>query len=266
MNEKDSIEEKSEIKIKIEKNDNNNLIIDESILKEIEKYKESNYMSFYRKSSFCDVKINERWVTGRINDIDTDLATITDYENPINNTKVFLCDSENISYFRKHTKPNDYRRKCSRDKIDNIKITKDYLENLLGFNFGDFDINSNNSEKYKNVKAYDMIINLRGKVYYWFDNVMNVNDNDEGIDISIEIFEILLNFIKNYFIYLTKINDIVIKYQEIIDNKLEDIVLIDMKYSIVSFRDDALKIYNKIMGQNYIYNDFYLNYSSEIEK
>ena len=266
MNEKDSIEEKSEIKIKIEKNDNNNLIIDESILKEIEKYKESNYMSLYRKSSFCDVKINERWVTGRINDIDTDLATITDYENPINNTKVFLCDSENISYFRKHTKPNDYRRKCSRDKIDNIKITKDYLENLLGFNFGDFDINSNNSEKYKNVKAYDMIINLRGKVYYWFDNVMNVNDNDEGIDISIEIFEILLNFIKNYFIYLTKINDIVIKYQEIIDNKLEDIVLIDMKYSIVSFRDDALKIYNKIMGQNYIYNDFYLNYSSEIEK
>ena len=49
MNEKDSIEEQTEknIEKKIEnekKSDNNNIITNESILKEIEKYKESNYL------------------------------------------------------------------------------------------------------------------------------------------------------------------------------------------------------------------------------
>ena len=264
MDEKDISEKKiEELKEEDLNNNNNSKKENEEIYNKINKQKENNYQDFYKKQDYCDVKIKERWVTGRILEKDSESATIRDFENPNETIKVFLFDNESISYFRKYSKPSEYRRKCTRDNIKNLKITKDYLDNLICFNFGNY--NEKNSEKYKNVKPYDMITNLRGKVYYWFDNVMNINDNDEGIDVSIQIFELIFILIKNYFIFLKDNNDIVIKYQNICGTELEDIVLFDMKYSVVSFREDALKIYYKIMGQNPIYNDFYINYSSFIE-
>ena len=187
MDEKDISEKKiEELKEEDLNNNNNSKKENEEINNKINKQKENNYQDFYKKQDYCDVKIKERWVTGRILEKDSESATIRDFENPNETIKFFLFDNESISYFRKYSKPSEYRRKCTRDNIKNLKITKDYLENLIGFNFGNY--NEKNSEKYNNVKPYDMITNLRGKVYYWFDNVMNINDNDEGIDVSIQIF------------------------------------------------------------------------------
>ena len=183
MDEKDISEKKiEELKEEDLNNNNNSKKENEEIYNKINKQKENNYQDFYKKQDYCDVKIKERWVTGRILEKDSESATIRDFENPNETIKVFLFDNESISYFRKYSKPSEYRRKCTRDNIKNLKITKDYLENLIGFNFGNY--NEKNSEKYKYVKPYDMITNLRGKVYYWMAGELITEPENASTDIA----------------------------------------------------------------------------------
>ena len=262
MNEKDSFK-------LFENNSNNNLKdkekFDDKIITKIYQYKESNYESLYKIKSFCDINIDNKWIVGKILNISEDVATVTDFENSNNYTKVFLFESEKISYFRKYSKPNEKRIANERDTIENLKSIQSFIQLLIDYNFGNYD-NKNFNKKFNLITPYDMIQNLRGKIYYWFDSVLNINDNNSGIDICINIFELLLNLIKNFYDYLKNNNDIIIKYKELIGTQFEDIILVDMRYSIITFEKDAYEIYNKIMGKYTNYNDFYINYSKEVKK
>ena len=193
MNEKDSFK-------LLENNSNNNLKdkekFDDKIITKIYQYKESNYESLYKIKSFCDINIDNKWIVGKILNISEDVATVTDFENSNNYTKVFLFESEKISYFRKYSKPNEKRIANERDTIENLKSIQLFIQLLIDYNFGNFD-NKNFNKKFNSITPYDMIQNLRGKIYYWFDSVLNINDNNSGIDICINIFELLLNLIKN---------------------------------------------------------------------
>ena len=260
------MEENSNQKIENGNKETNLKLFDEKIFLEIKKYKETNYELVLKKNNFCDIKINNRWIVGQIIKINDETATVKDIENSENSIKIFLFEVDKISYFRKYTKLNERRIISQRDDLNNLETIKSFIESLIKFNFGDYDEKIYSKNNFKNITPYDMIQNLRGKLFFWFDNVLNVNDNNQGIDICIDIFELILLLLKNYFDYMKKNNDIVIKYKEIIGTELEDVILIDLKYSIVSFENEALSIYNKIMGQYPIYNDFYIKYAKEIKK
>ena len=260
MEDKNSIQ-----KIVNENKETNQKLFDEKIFLEINKYKETNYESVLKKNNFCDININNRWIVGQIIKLNDETVTVKDIENPDNPIKVFLFEVDKISYFRKYTKLNERRTNSQRDDLNNLETIKSFIESLIKFNFSNYDDKISRND-FKNITPYDMIQNLRGKLFFWFDNVLNVNDNNQGIDICIDIFELILLLLKNYFDYMKKNNDIIIKYKEIIGTELEDIILIDIRYSIISFENEALSIYNKIMGQYPIYNDFYIKYAKEIKK
>ncbi len=263
MNENESFnlfnENKDEINIKDKEK------FDDKIIAKINQYKESNYEPLYLKNSFCDININDKWIVGKILNISEDIVTATEFENSSGYVKVFLFDSEKISYYRKYTKPNENRINCQRDTNEELKSIQSFIQLLLKYNFGDYE-KQNFIDYFNYISAYDMIQNLRGKVYYWCDKVLNINDNNSGIDICINIIELLLNLIKNFYNYLKKNNDIIIKYKELIGTKFEDIILVDKRYAIITFEKDAFEIYNKIMGQYPNYNDFYIKYAKEIKK
>ena len=259
-------EKNSNNKTQNENKETNQKIFDEKIFLEINKYKETNYEPVLKKNNFCDININNRWIVGQIIKLNDETATVKNIDNPENSIKVFLFEVDKISYFRKYTKLNERRTISQRDDLNNLETIKAFIESLIKFNFGDYDDKINSRNDFKNITPYDMIQNLRGKLFFWFDNVLNVNDNNQGIDICIDIFELILLLLKNYFDYMKKNNDIVIKYKEVIGTELEDIILIDLRYSVISFENEALSIYNKIMGQYPIYNDFYIKYSKEIKK
>ena len=263
MNENDSFQ------LFNEKNDENNIEeekFDDTIIEKINQYKELNYEPLYNIKSFCDIKINDKWIVGKILNISEDMmATVTDFENSSGYIKVVLFDSEKISYYRKYTKPNEKRLYKQRDTNEQLEIIQKFIQLLLKYNFGDYE-KKDYIERFNSISAYDMIQNLRGKIYYWFDSVLNINDNNSGIDICINIIELLLNLIKNFYDYLKKNNDIIIKYKKLIGTKFEDIILFDKRYSIITFEKDAFEIYNKIMGRYPNYNDFYIRYSKEVKK
>ena len=215
MNENDSFQ------LFNEKNDENNIEeekFDDTIIEKINQYKELNYEPLYNIKSFCDIKINDKWIVGKILNISEDMmATVTDFENSSGYIKVVLFDSEKISYYRKYTKPNEKRLYKQRDTNEQLEIIQKFIQLLLKYNFGDYEI-KDYIERFNSISAYDMIQNLRGKIYYWFDSVLNINDNNSGIDICINIIELLLNLIKNFYDYLKKNNDIIIKYKKLILN------------------------------------------------
>ena len=245
--------------------ENNKKYFDDNIFLLINKYKETNYESVLRKNNYCDININNKWTVGKIKNLKDDTATIINLDNEDNDIKVYLFQADKISYLRKYSKPNDRRTYSKRDDLQDLDTIKSYIETLIKFNFADIDPKKI-KENYKNITPYDMVQNLRGKLYFWLDNVLNTNDNFQGIEICVNIFELIFKLLKNFFDYLRKNNDIVNKYKELIGTELEDIVLIDIKYSIISFEEDALIIYNKIMGQYPIYNDFYIKYGKEVKK
>ena len=136
MNEKDSFK-------LLENNSNNNLKdkekFDDKIITKIYQYKESNYESLYKIKSFCDINIDNKWIVGKILNISEDVATVTDFENSNNYTKVFLFESEKISYFRKYSKPNEKRIANERDTIENLKNIQSFILLLIDYYFGNFD-------------------------------------------------------------------------------------------------------------------------------
>ena len=247
-------------------NDNNNTIqqlLDDKQLFELNKIKESNYSNCYSVNNYCDININGEWKIGRIKEINEEIITVWDCERKEHEIKAFIFDSEKISYLRKYTKINASRLPIERSHLKELHSIKSFIENLINFNFGN---NQTFEKNFGQISAYRTYHNLRGKLYLWFDNVLNINNNNEGIDLCIQIFLLILKLIKNYYDYLKNNNDIVIKYKEIKGTELEDIVLIDRKYAIISFEEDAQNLYSKIYGLFPKYNDFYLKYSKEIQQ
>ena len=65
-----------------------------------------------------------------------DELLILDYL-PSNNKNSFLIkDKDNITYFRKKTKPNSKKRKCERPVEEILKKYNDYFEVFININFG----------------------------------------------------------------------------------------------------------------------------------
>ncbi len=162
-------EKNSNNKTQNENKETNQKIFDEKIFLEINKYKETNYEPVLKKNNFCDININNRWIVGQIIKLNDETATVKNIDNPENSIKVFLFEVDKISYFRKYTKLNERRTNSQRDDLNNLETIKSFIESLIKFNFGDYDDKINSRNDFKNITPYDMIQNLRGKLFFCFN-------------------------------------------------------------------------------------------------
>ena len=247
-------------------NNNNNINVkasfNDKIVSQLNEIKAANYYFCYEKNYFCDININGKWEIGRIIEANNETITVVNCETNEKNINISIYDAERLSYYRKYTKKNEKRLPTERHSINNLKIIKSFVENLINLNFGQ---NKNFENNYNHISSFSMFHNLKGKLYLWFDNVLNTNDNNQGIDICIQIFISILKLIKNFYNYLIQNIDIVIQYKEIKGTDLEDIILLDRRFAIISFEDEAIDLYKKIQGLFPVYNDFYIQYSKDIE-
>ena len=225
-------------------------------------FNKSNYKIFYSEKHFCDYNSGKEWRAGFIVNIEDDYASIIDATNKNDNDDTFkkleinLNDSQNISYFRKFSKPDKYMAKGS------SKNLKSKLEEFTKFH-------KNFKIYIKNCDDYQFYYFLRVSVYYGLDFCMNpnINNNNDNIQISFRLILIILDIIVDCLKYIEENLADFIEYQNNIKSTdLNDLVLINKKYAIFSFFDDIHFLIKKIFGDSIQYLDWYIQYKNVINQ
>ena len=244
----------------------NNLIqnLNQKDLEKIADYHKSNYLIFYSEKHFCDYNSGKEWRAGFIINIEDGYAKIIDATNKNSNDDIFkkveikITDSQNIAYFRKFSKPDNYMAKGS------SKNLKNKLEEFTKFH-------KNFKIYIKNCDDYQFYYFLRVSVYYGLDFCMNINintnNNNDNIQISFRLILIILDIIVDCLKFIEENLDDFIQYQyNIKGTDLNDLVLINKKYAIFSFFDDIHFLIKKIFGDSVQYLDWYIKFQNEINK
>ena len=241
----------------------------EEIGKKIQELKEKNYSNTYKEKNLCDIKINGKWTVGAIVKKNDEKLLILDYLLSNNKNSFLIKDKDNITYFRKKTKPSSKKRKCERPDEEILKKYNDYFEDFININFGkDKKKEKNKNNIFKNIFPIDYIIILRGKLYYISDEVLCYSEvnNKIGINLSLKYIQNSLMIIKLFFDYSKENNEIILQYKQFKKTDYEDIILLDEKYAIISFLKDSLTLLKRIFGHSYFFVEFYNKYNDLIIK
>ena len=110
----------------------------EEIGKKIQELKEKNYSNTYKEKNLCDIKINGKWTVGAIVKKNDEKLLILDYLLSNNKNSFLIKDKDNITYFRKKTKPSSKKRKWERPDEEILKKYNDYFEDFININFGKY--------------------------------------------------------------------------------------------------------------------------------
>ena len=161
----------------------------EEIGQKINDLKESNYLNTYKEKNLCDIKINGKWTVGGIVKKNDEKLLILDYLLSNNKNFFLIKDKDNLSYFRKKTKPISKKRKCERPDEEILIKYNEYFEDFININFGkDKNKEKNKNNMFKNIFPIDYLMILRGKLYYITDEVLCYSEvnNKIGIDLSLK--------------------------------------------------------------------------------
>ena len=243
---------------KNEINEIQNKNLDAKLLEKISEFTESNYKDFYIPKHFCDYNISNEWRPGYIISLSDDNVIIKDVFNKDDSEyKINIKDKNKIAYIRKYSKPD----------INMAKGTSKNLKNKLY----QFLVFHKDFENYiKNCSNFDFYYFLRVTVYYGLDFCMNANNIENNADnvflsfrFILSIMDIMIDCLK----YIDKnIKDFIIFESSIRNTELNDMVLLDKKYSIFSFFDDIHFLLKKIFGDSSEYLDWYIINKKDIVK
>ena len=227
----------------------------------ISQFHQNHYMDFLGKNQFCDFYYNNEWLVGFIQDKNDYYLTILDYNNHFlydQDIKYQMDYNENVAYFRKYTKPLSYniiKERLNKNKLnDKIKILQK-TENINIFN-EEYDAD----EK----EAYRIYCFLHVTLYNSLDlAIAKSKDKSSGVEEGFKIILIILEYLSEFYKYINNNFDVFINYKnELSNSELADLVLIEKKYAIFSFWDDANLLMNKI----FLNNENYLEWFSDSEK
>ena len=234
----------------------------------ISQYQRSNYRSFLIKNQLCDFFTNGEWIAGYILDKNDYFLTIIDvdkYYLENNDTKYQFQYSDQVTYFRKFTHPSSSKGIKERsNKNDLIRKLKRLQENE-NINIFQENISINNNP---NNNAFDTYYFLRGILYRIFDQAINKSkDKSTGVEESFKILLIILEYLSQFYKYISNNFDDFINYKnEISNSELADLVLIEKKYAIFSFWEEANLLMNKIFLNNEEYLEWFIDSEKIFQK
>ena len=229
----------------------------------ISKFRNTHYKDFLNKGQYCDYFNSEEWLVGYIVDKNDYYITIVDankYYSFNDNTKYQMTYSEKVSYFRKYTHPSPTNiikeRSNKNELVKRIKNLQqnDYI-NLFKENIDDFDIGE---------KAFKVYNFLRSNIYNGFDlSICISKDKSSGVEEGFKIILIILEYLAEFYKFINNNFDEFINYKnELSLSELADLVLIEKKYAIFSFWDDA----NYLMSKIFLNNENYIEWFFDSEK
>ena len=238
--------------------------LDSKNMEKISELAKTNYNKFYMEKYFCDYNSGSEWRSGFIIKIENNEAEVIDATNKstkgekFHKRKINMKDNNNISYFRKYSKPDVFMTKGS------SKNLKNKLAQFTNFH-KEFE------NYYKNCDNYEFYYFLRATVYYGLDFCMNKsinpNNNPENIKVSFKMILIILDIIVDCLKFIAKnLNEFTDYQTNIKNNELNDLVLINKKFAIFSFYDDIHFLIKKIFGDSAQYLDWYIEFKQEINK
>ena len=141
----------------LEDNDN---IYSEDYLNKINKFVSSNYCELYLPKNLCDINIEGKWTVGVIKALKrNNIVEVNDYLLSKKQIEINCLDKDEISYFRKYTKPNENKRKCLRNDENSVKNINTYFLNFINFNFG-----KNPNSTFNEFTPYDYLKSFKRKI------------------------------------------------------------------------------------------------------
>ena len=226
----------------------------------INEYKNSNYKRLYSVNHFCDYYTGKEWRAGFITQISNNSLDLFDATNKSFDNSIFpeqniiMDDSENISYFRKYSKPNDY---MISGKASNLKNKLEQFTNFY----------QNFSQYFEFCDDYDFYYFLRVTVYYGLDFCMNSYINKNDVETSFRLILVILNIICECLKYIDNNLEDFLNYQnEIKNDENKDYVLISKKHAIYSFFDDIYFLIKKIFCNSKEYLEWYKKFEDKINE
>ena len=232
----------------------------------ISKFQLNHYSNFLQRYQYCDICISEEWVIGYIIEINNVYISVLDIEkyyiyNVNTPIQIYFSEaSQNIAYFRKYTRPTVNtvikERINKNDIAKRIKLLQqDEFRNIF---------NDNKSIIKDENQVYKIYNFLRSTLYMGFDLIIcKSKDKNNGVEEGFKIILIILEYLSEFYKYINNNLDEFINYKnEISISELDDIVLLEKKYAIFSFWDDA----NLLMSKIFLNNENYLEWFCDSEK
>ena len=244
---------------------------DKELIKELKK---ENYKKLFNKYQFCDYRERQYsdWKIGLIVKITDDSYVIEDMIERRREYQITFDNSENLSYFRRYSKPSE------ENYIKNRENKEQLLKRLVSL---EETLKEKDNENYilkidNKLSAWETYYFLHSKVYFGLDNAMKINesynfygrknDENEGAEESLRIILNILCFISKYFKFILENKEEFINYQ---NNKEKeefiDLKIVNKKYAIYSFFEESLILINKIFAncKDYIY--WYQTFENELK-
>ena len=238
--------------------------LDSKYIEKISELTKTNYNKFYMEKYFCDYNSGREWRSGFIIKIENNEAEVIDATNKstkgetFHKRKINMKDSNNISYFRKYSKPDVFMTRGA------SKNLKNKLAQFTNFH-KEFE------NYYKNCDNYEFYYFLRATVYYGLDFCMNKNintiNNQKNIIVSFKMILIILDIIVDCLKFIENNLNEFTDYQNNLKNSdLNDLVLMNKKFAIFSFYDDIHFLIKKIFGDSSQYLDWYIEFKDQINE
>ena len=230
----------------------------------IGEYRRNFYKNFLKKGHLCDYFRNGEWKVGYILDKNDYYLTITDlnrYHLEKDETKFQIEYSERLTYFRKFTHPSPNREIKERFNKSELAKKINLLQDKDNINIFKENVN------YKN-NTYNVYYFLRGILYRIFDQaICKSKDKNSGVEEGFKIILLILEYLSEFYKYIHKNFDDFINYKnEISISELADLVLIEKKYAIFSFWEEANLLMNKIFYNNEEYFDWFIDSDKTLQK
>ena len=233
----------------------------------ITKIRNNNYKDYLQKGIYCDILSNGEWKIGYVLEKTDYYLTIVDYEqyylynNEVTYQRYY---SEEVSYFRKFTHPSLNNAVSERsNKNDLAKKIKNLQQNDFINLFKD-----TNEDLTDPSRPYKIYYFLRATLGLGFDRVISRSkDKNSGVEEGFKIILITLEYLAEFFKYINNNFDDFINYKnELSNSELSDLVLIEKKYAIFSFWDDANYLMNKIFFNNENYLEWFVDSEKILQK
>ena len=230
----------------------------------IGEYRRNFYKNFLKKGHLCDYFRNGEWKVGYILDKNDYYLTIIDlnrYHLEKDETKFQIEYSERLTYFRKFTHPSPNREIKERFNKSELAKKINLLQDKDNINIFKENINDKNN-------AYNVYYFLRGILYRIFDQaICKSKDKNSGVEEGFKIILLILEYLSEFYKYIHKNFDDFINYKnEISISELADLVLIEKKYAIFSFWEEANLLMNKIFYNNEEYFDWFIDSDKTLQK
>ena len=231
----------------------------------ISEFRRNYYKNFLHKGHLCDFFQNDEWKEGYIldkNDYSLTIIDLNKYYLEKEEIRYQMQYSEHVTYYRKFTHPSQNRgikERFNKNELAKKIKTLQEKENINIFK------ENNNEGKYN---AYNIYYFLRGILYRIFDqSICKSKDKNSGVEEGFKIILIILEYLSEFYKYIKNNYDDFINYKnEISISELADLVLIEKKYAIFSFWEEANLLMNKIFFNNEKYLDWFIDSDKVLQK